>query len=76
MNSPTSETPSVEGSLPIPDTLIFQNEKQVGWITSVAPLPVGSRHLVLAYLSRNADFDDALHAGDAKLRSVAPLNGE
>ena len=61
----------VEGSFPTPDTPIFQNEKQVGRITSVAPLPVGGRHLVLAYLSRNADLDDALHTGDAKLRPVA-----
>ena len=61
----------VEGSSPAPDTPIFQNEKQVGWITSVAPLPVGDQNLVLAYLSRNADLDDALLAGDAKLRPVA-----
>ena len=61
----------VEGSSPTPDTPIFQNEKQVGRITSVAPLTVGSRHLVLAYLSRNADLDNALHAGDARLRPVA-----
>ncbi len=61
----------VEGSSPAPDTPIFQNEKQVGRITSVAPLPVGDRHLVLAYLSRNVDLDGALHAGDTKLRPVA-----
>jgi aminomethyltransferase len=66
----------VEGSPPTPDTPVFQNEKQVGWITSVAPLPVGGYHLTLAYLSRNANLDDALHAGDAKLRPGAPLNGE
>src|ERR687894_2593725 len=56
---------AVEGSLPIPDTPIFQNEKQVGWITSVAPLPVGSRHLALGYLSRNADPEGPLRAGVA-----------
>ena len=61
----------VKGSSPTPDTPIFQNEKQVGRITSVAPLPVGSHQLVLAYLSRNADLDNALHAGDAQLRPVA-----
>jgi tRNA-modifying protein YgfZ len=61
----------VEGSSPTPDTPIVQNEKQVGRITSVAPLPVGGYHLVLAYLSRNADLNDALHAGGAKLRPVA-----
>ena len=61
----------VEGSSPTPDTPVFQNEKQVGRITSVAPLPVGGYHLVLAYLSRNADLNNALHAGGAKLRPVA-----
>jgi tRNA-modifying protein YgfZ len=61
----------VEGSSPTPDTPIVQNEKQVGRITSVAPLPVGGYHIVLAYLSRNADLDNTLHAGDAKLRPVA-----
>jgi hypothetical protein len=39
-------------------------------------LPVGDQHLVLAYLSRNANLDDTLHAGDAKLRPVARPNGE
>jgi tRNA-modifying protein YgfZ len=61
----------VEGSSPTPDTPIVQNEKQVGRITSVAPLPVGGYHLVLAYLSRNVDLNNALHAGGAKLRPVA-----
>lgn len=61
----------VEGSSPTPNTPIVQNEKQVGRITSVAPLPVGGYHIVLAYLSRNADLDNTLHAGDAKLRPVA-----
>ena len=60
----------VEGSSPPPDTPIFQNDKQVGRITSVTPLPVGGCHMVLAYLSRNVDLDTALHAGDAKLRPV------
>jgi tRNA-modifying protein YgfZ len=62
---------AVEDSSPTPDTPIYQKEKQVGRITSVAPLPVGGQHLVLAYLSRNADLDDALLAGEAKLRPVA-----
>src|ERR671921_935941 len=66
----------VEGSRPAPDTPVFQSEKQVGRITSVAPLPVGDQHLVLAYLSRKADLDETLHAGDAKLWSIAPPNGE
>jgi tRNA-modifying protein YgfZ len=61
----------VEGSPPAPDTPIFQKEKQVGRITSVAPLSVGGRHLVLAYLSRNADLDNTLRAGATQLRPVA-----
>ena len=66
----------VEGSSLTPDTPIFQKEKQVGRITSVAPLPVSDQHLVLGYHSRNANLDDTLHAGDAKLRPVARPNGE
>ena len=61
----------VEGSSPTLDAPIFQNEKQVGRITSVAPLPVGGRHRVLAYLSRKVDLDEVLYTGDAKLRPVA-----
>lgn len=48
-----------------PGTSIFQNDKQVGRITSVAPLPVDGRVLALGYLHRNADLDEALRAGEA-----------
>jgi len=61
----------IEGSPPAPDTPIFQNEKQVGKITSIAPLPVNGETLVLGYLSRSADEQEALHAGDAPLRPLA-----
>ena len=55
----------VEGSLPAPDIPIIQNGKQVGRITSIAPLPVDGRNLALGYLSRNADRESPLHARDA-----------
>jgi folate-binding protein YgfZ len=61
----------IEGSPPAPDTPIFQNEKQVGKITSIAPLPVNGETLVLGYLSRSADEQEPLHAGDAPLRPLA-----
>jgi hypothetical protein len=61
----------LEGSLPQPDTPIFQNERQVGKVTSLAPLPVNGETFALGYLSRNADTQDALQAGDATLRLLA-----
>jgi tRNA-modifying protein YgfZ len=61
----------IEGSPPAPDTPIFQNEKQVGKITSIAPLPENGETLALGYLTRTADEQEALHAGDATLRLLA-----
>jgi folate-binding protein YgfZ len=55
------------GPSPEPGTPIVQNSKQVGSITSVAPLPVAGKILALGYLSRNADAQDELRAGDAML---------
>jgi len=55
----------VDGPLPPPNTLIIQDEKQVGRITSTAPLPVNDRHLALGYLSRNTNTDAPLSAGEA-----------
>jgi aminomethyltransferase len=60
----------LEGSPPSPGTPIFQNEKQVGKVTSVAPLPVDGKAVALGYLSRNADKQEALRAGDATLRPL------
>jgi aminomethyltransferase len=54
----------VEGPLPAPDIPLIQNDKQVGRITSTAPLPVNGHNLALGYLSRNADNEAPLHAGD------------
>src|ERR671932_195469 len=61
----------VEGPPPTPATPIVQNEKQVGRITSISPLPVGSRHLALGYLSRNIDILGQFEAGDATVRPVS-----
>ena len=61
----------IGGSPPAPDTPIFQNEKQVGKITSIAPLPENGETLALGYLTRTADEQEALHAGDATLRLLA-----
>ncbi|CAN5617556.1 folate-binding protein YgfZ [soil metagenome] len=55
----------IEGATPTPDTPIFQNGKQVGKITSVAPLPVDGETLALGYLHRNADPNGALHSEEA-----------
>jgi tRNA-modifying protein YgfZ len=59
---------AVQGIPPPPGTAILQGEKQVGKVTSVAPLPADGEILALGYLSRNADREGALLAGDASLR--------
>jgi glycine cleavage system aminomethyltransferase T len=56
-----------DGPSPEPGAPVVQNAKQVGTITSVAPLPVNGQTLALGYLSRNADAQDELRAGDAVL---------
>jgi aminomethyltransferase len=61
----------VEGPPPALGTEIVQGEKKVGRLTSVAPLPVNGETFALGYLSRNADAQGALHAGDATLRALA-----
>jgi folate-binding protein YgfZ len=58
----------LEGSTPPPGTPILQNENQVGKLTSFAPLPVNGETFALGYLSRRADIQGALRAGDATLR--------
>ena len=57
----------VEGPSPTPGTPITQNQKQVGKITSTAPIPVNSRYLALGYLSRNANINEPLSAGEAHI---------
>jgi len=58
---------AVEGQPPAPGAPIVQNKKQVGRITSTAPLPINDRRLALGYLSRNADPSAPLRAGEAVL---------
>ena len=55
----------VEGQLPPSRTPILQNGKNVGEMTSVAPLPVNGKTLALGYLHRNADLESPLKTGDA-----------
>ncbi len=62
---------TVEGAPPPPGASILQNGKQVGTVTSVAPLPVDERILALGYLHRNADTQGTLHTGDATVRPVS-----
>jgi tRNA-modifying protein YgfZ len=62
---------TVEGPSPRPGEDIVQNEKAIGTITSVAPLPVDGRVYALGYLSRNADPDAPMRAGDATIRPLA-----
>jgi folate-binding protein YgfZ len=62
---------AIEGPPPTPGTEIFQGEKKVGYLTSLAPLPVNGETFALGYLSRNVDTQGALHAGDATLRPHA-----
>ena len=62
---------AVEDAPPPPDAAILLNGKQVGKVTSLAPLPVNGVTFALGYLSRNADVQGALYAGDATLRPLA-----
>jgi folate-binding protein YgfZ len=64
---------AIEGPPPAPGTEIIQGEKKVGLLTSIAPLPVNGETFALGYLSRNADTQGALRAGDASLRTLAQL---
>jgi folate-binding protein YgfZ len=58
---------AVESTPSVSDTAILQNGKQVGKVTSLAPVPVNGETFALGYLSRNADTQDALRAGDTTL---------
>jgi folate-binding protein YgfZ len=64
----------VEGSPPEPGASILQNGGEAGRVTSVAPLPVDGRLFALGYLSRRADPEGGLRAGEAALSvSDVPL---
>jgi tRNA-modifying protein YgfZ len=60
----------IEGPPPSPGAPILQEEKQVGTITSIAPLTIYGRTLALGYLSRNAQKDAPLSAGEATILPV------
>lgn len=60
----------VHGEAPSPGTPILQKEKQVGKITSVAPLPVGGETIALGYLHRKADLEGELRAAKAIVSSL------
>ena len=60
----------IEGPPPSPGAPILQEEKQVGTITSIAPLTIDGRTLALGYLSRNAQKDAPLSAGEATVLPV------
>ena len=60
----------IEGSPPSPGAPILQEEKQVGTITSIAPLTIDGRALALGYLSRNTQKDAPLSAGEATVLPV------
>ncbi|MGH3087753.1 MAG: YgfZ/GcvT domain-containing protein [Rubrobacteraceae bacterium] len=57
----------IEGEALDPETSILQNEKEVGKITSVAPLPVNGETFALGYLKRKAAPEGDLRAGNARL---------
>jgi hypothetical protein len=44
----------------------------VGWLTSVAPLPVDGRIYALGYLTRKADLETPMSAEDAKILTITP----
>jgi folate-binding protein YgfZ len=62
---------TLEGTPPPPDTAILQDGKQVGKLTSLAPLPVNGALFALGYLSRKAHTQKTLHARDATLLPLA-----
>ncbi len=61
----------VEGDIPSAGVPILQGEKQVGTLTSVAPLRVSGEIFALGYLHRSADPGEVLRAREATL---APLS--
>ncbi|MEJ7843032.1 MAG: hypothetical protein WKF95_14815 [Rubrobacter sp.] len=65
---------SYRGETLAPGTPILQGDKTVGKITSVAPLPVDGKSLALCYLSRNADIDAALTAGNEPIEVLAEVS--
>lgn len=44
----------------------------IGWLSSVAPLPVDGKVYALGYLARKAALEAPMRAGEAKILAVAP----
>jgi aminomethyltransferase len=65
---------AIEGAQAQAGAKILQNGKTVGSVTSVAPLPVAGRLLALGYLSRGADTEGPLEAGQAGIRVLGPAS--
>ena len=61
---------AVEGTPPQPGAPILQGDRQVGWISSVAPMPVDGKTFALGYLSRKADPDAPLWAGGSRIQHL------
>ena len=55
---------------PSPGAQILQGEKKVGWISSVAPMPVDGKTFALGYLSRKADPDTPLWIGGSRIQPL------
>jgi len=64
---------SLPGERPAPGTPVLQNEKTVGTVTSVAPLPVKGETLALCYLSRSANLDEPITASNSKVRVLGEV---
>ena len=66
----------VEGPSPEPGADILQNGKRVGTVTSVSPLLVDGRTLVLGYLSRKTDPDAPLHVNEVPVHTLALVGND
>lgn len=65
---------SLPGERPAPGTPLLQDDKTVGMITSVAPLPADGETLALCYLSRSADLDAPVTASGSEVRVLGEVS--
>lgn len=65
----------LHGEPPETTTPIFQDEKEVGRLTSVSPVQTGGARPALGYLHRKADPEATLHSGAASLSVRGPAGG-
>ena len=61
-------------NVPEAGTLIFQAEKSVGTVTSVAPLKVDGKTFALCYLSRKTDLEAPIVAAGAEVRVLGEVS--